>query len=525
MFGFSFLYLVFLIFFNIFIIYAKKMNKIHNLKVKQYSIDGNIINIFNNVTEASKIYSNYNSIISCCKGRYKTAGGFIWRFENDDFILSSNNNSNIECVCKICNSKESFRSMAMHLKWTHNIKTKEYISKYGEFRTKIISQNQIKSASKYKCNICSEPMMSNRQLMYHITKKHKDITHNEYIIEHMLNNEVSKCKCGCGKNTTILKAGKNSDLGKETYNRDYIKGHIDWEFNTYNHQSKGELEILNFIKSIYPGEIKCSEKNIIKNKEIDIFIPEKNIAIEYNGLYWHSTKVREDKNYHLYKTIECNKKGIRLIQIFEDEWFNKKDIVKRKITSILGCNNNKIYARKCVIKEITDTKIKNIFLNENHIQGEDKSKIKIGLYYKDELISIMTFSSPRMIMKGIKHTQTYELSRYATKYHIVGGASKLLQYFIKKYNPQNIYSYSDNRWSDMNSNMYSKIGFVKEKVSGPGYYYTKNFTERIHRFNFSKQNLKKMGINIEGKTESKIMEEQGYYKIWDCGVTKYTMVL
>lgn len=499
------------------------MNKIYTSSIKQYSIEGNLLNTFSSVKEASLIYSNYDSIIKCCKGIYKTAGGFIWRFEQDNFKFIKEDKKDL--ICFICKSNETIRSMAMHLKWTHNITTKEYISQYGEFRPKHIKENEIKTQSNIKCKICDKKMKHNRQLMYHITKYHKDITHFDYIIKYMFENNHPKCKCGCGKDVTILKEGRNNDLNKDSYCRDYIKGHIDWDFNSYNHQSKGELEVYNFIKQFYKGEILTSVKNIIRNRELDIFIPEKNIAIEYNGLYWHSSKINPDKNYHLNKTLECKSKNIRLIQIFEDEWNNKRDIVKSKLLSILGMNSfPKIYARKCIIKEI-DAETKNKFLDKTHIQGKDKSKIKLGLFFKDELVACMTFSSPRIFMNGINTPNKYELSRYSTSKNIIGGASKLLKFFIKNFNPKYIYSYSDNRWSDLDNNMYSKIGFTKEKLSPPGYFYTKDFIRRIHRFNFSKQNLIKMGINVENKTEFEIMDTLGYYRIWDCGVTKYSLIL
>ena len=212
-----------------------------------------------------------------------------------------------------------------------------------------------------------------------------------------------------------------------------------------------------------------------------------------------------------------------MIQIFSDEWLNKEDIVKSKLTSIISSNkSNRMFARKCVIKEIT-SKDKNIFLNQYHIQGEDRSQIKLGLFNNDVLLAVMTFSKPRLSLGGKNNNDnTYELSRYASSQYIVGGGSKLISYFFKHYNPEYIYSYSDNRWTDPNNNMYLKMGFHIEKTSKPNYFYTKNYLTRIHRYNFNKFNLKKLGADVS-KTEFKIMEELGYTKIWDCGTTKYTL--
>jgi hypothetical protein len=497
------------------------MKKINLKQVEQYSIEGILLKTFKDASEASIEFSNYDSIISCCKGKYKTSGGYIWKFQGEN-IEPIQNNKQIDHYCKICNSGETIRSMAMHLKFVHNLKTDEYVKQYEEYRPKNLKSIETKNNSIFKCNICNEKLNSNQHLMYHLTKIHPKVTKHDYIVEHMLNGNKPLCKCGCGGEVTIIEGGKNNDLNKYTYFRDYIKDHWDWEvFSTIGKQSKEEIELVEYIKTIYKNEIQTSVRGLIPKNEIDIYLPNLNIAIEYNGLYWHSEKGGRFEDYHMNKMKQCNNKGIRLIQIFSDEWINKKEIVKSKLNSIIGNNLiNKIYARKCTIKDISP-QIKNEFLDKYHIQGKDKSKIKYGLYHKDELVAVMTFSNPRMVLGGKNKPDFYELSRYATKYNIVGGASKLLKHFIKNNTPKYIYSYSDNRWSDLNNNMYFKIGFTKESISKPNYSYTKNFLERIHRFNFSKQNLKLKGIDIKNKTEKDIMNELGYCRVWDCGVTRF----
>lgn len=500
------------------------MNKKYNKHINQYSLKGELIKTFKDRHEASKTLGiHHDSIISCCKGKYKTSGGFVFRFEGDNFV---NNEKKGDIICNICNSDETVKSMGSHLMWVHNINTKEYIEKYGEFRPKFIKNNQKKEESDIKCELCGEKMMHNRQLMYHLTKKHKDIKKEDYIIKYIYKDNAPLCKCGCGEKVTLLFNGKNCDLDKDTYNRDYIKGHWDWPvFSNISNQSKEELELLEFIKSIYSKTINENKKNILDNGEIDIFLPEDNIGIEYNGLYWHSEKAGRGKYYHITKTLEAKNKNIRLIQIFSDEWINKKEIVKTKLKNILKLNNtNKVYARKCKIKEIVDTNIKDTFLEKYHIQGKDKSKIKLGLYYNDNLVSIMTFSNPRIALGAKSNKNKWELSRYATSQNIIGGASKLLKYFINKYNPEYIYSYSDNRWSDWENNMYLTIGFKFVNKSEPGYFYTKNYMDRIHRFNFRKTKLKQMGIDITNKTEDEIMKSLNYTKVWDCGVSKFEWV-
>lgn len=505
--------------------YANKiigMKKIYNKKLIQYSLQGEIIQIFLNVKEAIKIV-NYDSIIKCCIGKYKTAGGYVWRFEGDDFEVKLDIKK--EYKCNICNSLETVRSMAMHLRHVHKLKTNEYVKKYGEFRPKILKNNTALEKSNFQCFECNIKLKSNQHLMYHITKKHPEITQIDYIIKHIENGEAPLCKCGCGEKVVILRNGKNCDLKKEIYHRDYIKGHWDWEvFSGIGKQSKEEINLFNYIKSVYNGEIQTNVRGLIPKYEIDIFLPELSIGIEYNGLYWHSEKSGKHKNYHFKKFESALNNNIRLIQIFSDEWLNKKEIVESKLKSILKINNKNdfIFARKCEIKEI-NSKLKDEFLTKYHIQGKDKSSIKIGLFIANNLVGLATFSKPRIALGGITHENKLELSRYASSSYIIGGLPKIIKYLKSKYNPHQIYSYSDNRWTDPNNNMYLKNNFIKQKQSNPGYFYTKNFLVRLHRYNFNKFKLKEMGADTKNKTEFQIMEELGYTKIWDCGATKFVL--
>ena len=265
---------------------------------------------------------------------------------------------------------------------------------------------------------------------------------------------------------------------------------------------------------------------------MDIFIPEKNIAIEFNGLYWHSELISAQSGISKYRDYEkylaCREKGIRLISIFEDEWDNQQEIVKSRLKHILSpAKPVTIFARKCAIRPILP-KEKNDFLNVYHIQKTDKAKSCLGAFYKDELLAVMTFAATNFT-KGGDGSQA-ELARFATKrgYHLPGIASKLISEF-RKTNGSEIISYSDNRWSV--GNVYEKIGFTKLAESKPGYFYINmrsNDKSRIHRSNFMKHRL----VNIfpdadiqsmidENLSEWKIMQSLGYDRIWDCGTTKW----
>lgn len=286
--------------------------------------------------------------------------------------------------------------------------------------------------------------------------------------------------------------------------------------------SNKEKEILNFLKEL-GVEVKPTYRKL--GVELDMYLPNYNIAIEFNGLYWHSEKSSgKDKNYHISKTTLCESKNIKLIHIFEDEWVYKKDIVKSRLKSFLGFSPIKIYARKCEVKEV-EPKVKNQFLEENHIQGKDVSKIKLGLYYNNRLISLMTFSDFRKSMGRDKQKGCYELSRFCSKINtvVIGGASKLLKYFEKNYNPKIIISYADRRWTSNNDfTLYDTLGFEKKGVTKPSYWYMKRHQERIHRYVFAKHKIIERFENADPNlSEWENMKNLGFDRIWDCGTVKY----
>lgn len=276
-----------------------------------------------------------------------------------------------------------------------------------------------------------------------------------------------------------------------------------------------EVNLLNYIRELCPNiEINNNTRDIINPKELDIFIPSKNIAIEFNGLYWHNDS-HCTKDHLIKKSLLCKDKGIRLIHIFEDEWLYKQDIVKSRLKSILtSCNN--IYARKCVIKDV-NSKDARIFINNNHLQGFVGAKYNIGLYYNDELVEIMTFGGYRASVGSKSIPNEYELIRLCTKLgtRVVGGANRLFKYFINTYKPSKIISYCDRRWSD--GGVYFNMGFVLDHISEPNYWYI-YADKRFHRYGFRKnvlhKRLKDFDVNL---SEIENMRRNGYSRIWDCG--------
>ena len=191
----------------------------------------------------------------------------------------------------------------------------------------------------------------------------------------------------------------------------------------------------------------------------------------------------------------------------------KKDIWKSMLSNLLGKTDNKIYARKCSIKEV-DAHIANEFLENNHIQGACPSTIKVGLYYNNELVSLMTFGKSRHFIGNCRYE--YELLRFCNKINttVIGGASKLFNYFVKSYHPMSVVSYADRRWS--NGNLYEKLGFTFSHYSKPNYFYVID-NKRRNRFNFRKSVLSAKYNCPSHMSEKEFCRLQKWYRIYDCG--------
>lgn len=286
-----------------------------------------------------------------------------------------------------------------------------------------------------------------------------------------------------------------------------------------------QREVVDFIKELNIDLIE-NDRRTISPFELDVFIPEKKLAIEINGNYFHSENFGgKGKNYHIKKSIESNIKGIKLIHIFEDEWLFKKDVVKSKLKNELGIINRKIGARKCIIKEI-ESKEKRDFLFKNHLKGNSNDKVRFGTFYKNELISVMTFSKKRVSLGNKNKENEWELIRFCHKNDmtVIGGFKKMLDHFIKKYEPLSIIAYADCRWSgiDHEKVIYNDLfDFIKR--TRPNYFRISedNFLDRKHRFSLNKQRLLKEFGGDPNKTEDELAKKNGFDKIWDCGSLKF----
>lgn len=277
--------------------------------------------------------------------------------------------------------------------------------------------------------------------------------------------------------------------------------------------SQAELQIKEFIESL--GEkVEHAFRIPGSKRHLDIFLPARQIGIEYNGLYWHRDNA-PDRISLLEKTELANQQSIRVIHIFEDEWLQKSEIVKRRLRSILN-KDARIFARKCTLDTNVTQEECICFLEKFHIQGGVLSPHRLGLRMKGELVAVMTFMKSRFSSMG-----EYELVRYASSCSVIGGFSRLLKCFEDTINPGSLISYSDARWSI--GGVYSKNGFNFSHRSPPGYFWVKGKI-RLSRMKFQRQELPKLfpeffneNPDASKMSEREVCERNGLFRISDCG--------
>lgn len=467
-------------------------------------------------------FNNIEKSKTTCKERY----GVEYYYQSNDFRTKAKNTTmqryGVEHHMK---SNEVKASMKARYKELHGV---EYSFADENVKKKLNSRFQEKYGVDWPMqNPELHKIMHENSSISQTTKFYNSVISNDEYVEPLfsldewLNRDRSnymqqfkwKCKkCGKVFNSHIMRANKFIARCYDCY---------PVETNT----SMFEKEIASFISGLGSFEVvnhTIENRNIISHGEIDIVVKKNgniSLLIEADGLYWHSSNNGKDKTYHITKTNKCEQLGFQLLHIFDDEWNNKRHIVESRIKDILGVFDHKIFARKCIVKEISSSESKN-FLNENHLQGNCNSKVKLGLFYEDDLVSVMTFGAKRKIMnsKSIDETD-YEMLRYASKcgYHVVGGASKLLKYFERTYHPSSILSYADRRWS--HGKLYKALGFELHHIAKPNYWYVNtDHSKRLYRYGFRKSiQHKLLPIFDNSKSESENMLANGYDVVWDCG--------
>lgn len=329
---------------------------------------------------------------------------------------------------------------------------------------------------------------------------------NEYMLS-----KITKFTTEYGKKPNVIDLEKLFAINWSQI-RVYVSRYNLYKYIDNTYSSKYEMEISSILQDAIPHDRKT-----LNGQELDFYLPEKNLAIEFNGNYFHSDLFK-DKYYHQNKTIECSKLGIRLIHIFEYEWTNP--IMHDKLVNLIISELNApqiIMGRKCNI-HIINAKLARKFCNKYHLQGYINSEVNVGCYYNNELIGLMTFGKPRF-----NTNYQYELYRLCWKdsIRVIGGLEKLFRFFVNNYNVQSIITYCD--ISKFTGNSYTKLGFTTDKnsITKPNYVWVNLYTDDVKtRYQAQKHKLIEQGLGTKEQTETEIMQSLNYCKVYDSGNIK-----
>lgn len=324
-----------------------------------------------------------------------------------------------------------------------------------------------------------------------------------------------ECECECGNRQIVYYSNILRGLSKSCGCDDISHS-----------GSADENEIRDYVISLDSNlKLECHNRQLLEGKEVDIYIPELKLGIEYNGSLYHATinglYADKDKYYHRNKFILAKEKGVKLLTIFDVDWQSKKEKLKQLIKDlIIPCK--KIYGRNCEVRQVSK-EIALEFFTTYHLHNAAKRFLEFnyGLYYNDELLAVMSFSNIRF---SKNRENGYELYRYCVKptYKVLGGAKKLFKYFTKNHSFRNIVCYSYNDYFD--GSIYNHLGFKFDGYTTLSYFWYLGGKE-VSRYKCQPKYLKEAYLELYneavGSKEDYIMKRLGARKVYRCGNTRW----
>lgn len=299
-----------------------------------------------------------------------------------------------------------------------------------------------------------------------------------------------------------------------------------------HHLSKGEDAIFRFVSTFTSAEQR--NRSILKPKELDIYLPEAKLAVEYCGEYWHSLgnaeEVRGKKNNHRQKYMDCRAQGIRLLTVYETEWLSRNYAIRRLLRNALGKGRGRLMARKCELQKVSSPDARS-FYERYHPQGGDGTGNHYGLYWRGKLVACMRFTMGAND-RGDDRERVWTLTRYATRITVAGAASRLFNAFIKEHNPREVKSFSDNRYFE--GGMYESLGFALEHEGDADYQVWSPKLGLRPKSHYQRRLLQKRldehGIDevfdagTDTRTEAEMTYLMGARRIYDCGKKRWVWV-
>lgn len=290
-------------------------------------------------------------------------------------------------------------------------------------------------------------------------------------------------------------------------------------------KSRPQVEVYDFVRKYCPDAV-LNDRTVLAPKEADIYVPSRKLVLEFNGLFWHSEASPSfATNADRDKAEKCRSQGLSYFMIFEDEWAQKRELVKAMIKQRLGvADGTRLNARDLSIKEISSVEAR-AFLERNHIDGAAQASWGLALFDVDKMVSVAT------VRRGL--AREWELARFACDYDFVvrGAAGRLVSAICKKLAGASLVTYSNNRIGA--GDVYRKLGFREITESrAPNYWYTDCGGHRVSRHKCQRVNdpgvLAKYPTEKEqaagGVFSAKVFgDNRPLFRIEDCGNRKWIL--
>ena len=321
---------------------------------------------------------------------------------------------------------------------------------------------------------------------------------------------------------------KKHDVTLTQTARDHLSGYNPCP--QCNHMKSSQEEAIARFLSIFTT-VDPRNRTILKPRELDVYLPEKNLAIEYCGMYWHShgdkASERADKHKHADKHRDCAEQGIRLITLYETEWLERPTAVKRLLRNAIGKSRGKLMARKCELRKVTNAAAR-VFYDKYHPQGGDGHGEHYALFWKGKMVACMRFVVGAND-RGSAKRRVWTLGRYATRVTVAGAASRLFKAFVTEHNPPVVKSFSDNRL--FGGGMYEQLGFELEEEVAPDYLVWSQKIGLRPKSHYQRRHLQKRlqehGVDdaydhtTDPRTETEMTYLMGARRIYDCGKKRW----
>lgn len=293
--------------------------------------------------------------------------------------------------------------------------------------------------------------------------------------------------------------------------------------------SRAEDALADWVTSLGVTVVR-NERQVLDGPEIDIYVPERRLGIEYNGSYWHRDQIIKNRRHHEYKVIAAERAGIRVVTIWDFDWQQRQPLVQSWLRHALGVSNlPQVHARACSLRAVTPADA-NDFYTQNHLQGGvRRHAIHLGLYQAETLVACMTFMQGGS-RRGRFGAEEWELIRYATAAQVRGGASRLFHAFCQQYNPQQVWSFSDRQ--HFSGNLYPALGFVIDGRVAADYRVADKRGLRVWakaawQRRFIPKRLAELGLPVnfdpasDPRSEHQLQDEIGVVRIFDAGKLRW----